>query len=225
MFPGERMSAESESRLNDVAIIGMEVRLPGAATLDRFWENLRSGRESIIFFDPEPPEVRNGVAHVKAGPLLDDIDRFDAGFFGFNPREAEAMDPQIRLFLECAWTALEAAGYDAVQYPGRIGVFAGSALSTYLTMNLLHNPEAMRAAGPGMSSLGVFNDRDSLATIVAYKFDLTGPAITVQTFCSTSLVAVHLACQSLLNGESDMALAGASSINVGLKGGYLFQEG
>src|SRR5438552_3030641 len=92
-------------------------------------------------------------------------------------------------------------------------------------MNLLQNPEAMRSAGPGMSSLGVFNDRDALATIVAYKFDLTGPAVTVQTFCSTSLVAVHLGCQSLLNGESDMALAGASSINVGLKGGYLFQEG
>jgi acyl transferase domain-containing protein/acyl carrier protein len=222
--PGDEMSAERDDHLNDVAIIGMETRLPGAATLDRFWENVRNGVESITFFDPEPPVVRNGTAHVKAAPLVDDVELFDAGFFGFNPREAEAMDPQIRLFLECAWTALEAAGYDAAQYPGRIGVFAGSALSTYLTMNLLQNPEAMRLAGPGMSSLGVFNDRDSLATIVAYKFDLTGPAITVQTFCSTSLVAVHLACQSLLNGESDMALAGASSINVGLKGGYLYQE-
>ena len=218
------MSAEREDHLNDVAIIGMEVRVPGAATLDRFWDNVRNGVESITFFSPEAPVVQNGVAHVKAAPLLDDVELFDAGFFGLNPREAEVMDPQIRLFLDCAWTVLEKAGYDAAQYPGRIGVFAGSAQSTYLTMNLLQNPEAMRAAGPGMSSLGVFNDRDALATIVAYKFDLTGPAITVQTFCSTSLVAVHLACQSLLNGESDMALAGASSINVGLKGGYLFQE-
>ena len=219
------MSMDKDDHLNDVAIIGMDVRVPGAATLDRYWENVRNGVESITFFDPEPPVVQNGLAHVKAAPLLDDIELFDAGFFGFNPREAEGMDPQIRLFLDCAWTALEGAGYDATQYPGRIGLFAGSAMSTYLTGNLLHNPEAMRAAGAGMSSLWMFNDRDALATIVAYKFDLSGPAVTVQTFCSTSLVAVHLACQSLLNGESDMALAGASSINVGSKAGYLFQEG
>lgn len=218
------MSAVEDDHLNDIAIVGMDVRLPGAATLDRYWENLRDGREPITFFSPDPPVVHNGMAHVKAAPLLEDIDLFDAGFFGFNPREAEAMDPQVRLFLDCAWTALEAAGYDALQYPGRIGVFAGSAMSTYLTQNLLKNPEAMRAAGAGMSSLGVFNDRDSLATIAAYKFDLGGPAITVQTFCSTSLVAVHLACQSLLNGESDMALAGASSINVALDRGYIYQE-
>jgi acyl transferase domain-containing protein len=215
----------TDDRLNDIAIIGMDVRVPGAATLARFWENLRNGVESITFFSPEPSVVRNGVAHVNAAPLLEDVELFDAGFFGFNPREAETMDPQIRLFLDCAWTALEAAGYDATQYSGRIGVFAGSAMSTYLTRNLLQNPEAMRSAGAGMSSMGVFNDRDSLATIVSYKFDLTGPAVTVQTFCSTSLVAVHLACQSLLNGESDMALAGASSINVGLKYGYYHQEG
>jgi acyl transferase domain-containing protein len=216
--------AQTDDHLNDIAIVGMEVRVPGAATLGRYWENLRNGVESITFLSPDPPVVRNGVAHVQAAPLLEDIDLFDARFFGFNPREAETMDPQIRLFLDCAWTALEAAGYDAGQYPGRIGVFAGSAMSTYFTMNLLQNPEVMRSSGGGMSSLGVFNDRDSLATIVAYKFDLTGPAVTVQTFCSTSLVAVHLACQSLLNGESDMALAGASTINVGSKAGYLYQE-
>ncbi|HEY6548043.1 MAG TPA: type I polyketide synthase [Vicinamibacteria bacterium] len=219
------MSAEQDEHLNDVAIVGMDVRVPGAATLEKFWENLRGGVESIGLLSPEPPVVRNGIAHVKAAPLLDDIELFDAGFFGFNPREAEGMDPQVRLFLDCAWTALEASGYDATQYPGRIGVFAGSAMSTYFTNNLLQNPEAMRSAGAGMNSQGVFNDRDCLATITAYKFDLTGPAVTVQTFCSTSLVAVHLACQSLLNGESDMALAGASSINVGLKAGYLYQEG
>jgi acyl transferase domain-containing protein/acyl carrier protein len=218
------MSEERDDHLNDVAIIGMDIRVPGAATLDRFWDNVRDGVESITFFSPDPPVVRNGAAHVKAAPLLEDIELFDAGFFGFSPREAEGIDPQIRLFLDCAWTALEAAGYDAAQYPGRIGVFAGTAMSTYLTQNLLQNPEALRSAGPGMSSLGVFNDRDSLATIVSYKFDLTGPAVTVQTFCSTSLVALHLACQSLLNGESDMALAGASSINVGLKDGYRYQE-
>src|SRR5262249_52276265 len=159
----------------------------------RSWENVRGGVESIRFESADPPVVRNGVAHVKAAPVLDDIDLFDAGFFGFNPREAEGMDPQIRLFLECSWAALESAGYDAGQYPGRIGVFAGSAMSTYFTSNLLQNPEAMRNVG-GMSSFGVFNDRDALATIVAYKLGLSGPALTVQTFCSTSLVAVHLAC-------------------------------
>ncbi|HXB57696.1 MAG TPA: SDR family NAD(P)-dependent oxidoreductase [Vicinamibacteria bacterium] len=217
--------SDQDDHLNDVAIVGMELRVPGASTLEGFWENLRQGVETITILSPEAPVVHGGVAHVKAAPLLDDIELFDASFFGFNPREAETMDPQIRLFLECAWTVLEAAGYDSQQYAGRIGVFAGSAMSTYLTQNLLLNPEAIRAAGAGMSSLGVFNDRDSLATIVAYKFDLTGPAITVQTFCSTSLVAVHLACQSLLNGESDLALAGASSVNVGLGGGYLYQEG
>jgi acyl transferase domain-containing protein/acyl carrier protein len=216
------MRTEADEHLNDVAIVGMDLRVPGASTLERFWENLRNGVESITFLSPG---AADGGAHVKAAPILEDIDLFDAGFFGFNPREAETMDPQIRVFLDCAWTALEAAGYDATQYPGRIGVFAGSAMSTYLTTNLLRNPEVMRSAGAGMSSLAVYNDRDSLATIVAYKFDLTGPAVTVQTFCSTSLVAVHLACQSLLNGECDMALAGASSINVGLKGGYLYQEG
>ena len=219
------MSAMTDDRLNDIAIIGMDLRVPGAASPARFWENLRSGVESITFLSPDPPVVRNGVAHVGAAPLLDDVELFDAAFFGFNPREAEMMDPQIRLFLDCAWTALESAGYDAAQYSGRVGVFAGSAMSTYLTFNLMQNPEALRSAGAGISSMGVFNDRDSLATIVSYKFDLTGPAITVQTFCSTSLVAVHLACQSLLNGESDMALAGASSINVGLKHGYYYQEG
>src|SRR5258708_29174191 len=157
------MSQEREDPLNDVAIIGMEVRVPGAATLDRYWENLRNGAESVTFFDPDPPVVRNGVAQVKAAPLLDDIDLFDAGFFGFTPREAEGMDPQIRLFLDCAWTALESAGYDATQYPGRIGVFAGSAMSSYFTMNLLQNPEAMRAAGQGLSSPGLVNARDPLA--------------------------------------------------------------
>ena len=109
------MNMDKDDHLNDVAIIGMEVRVPGAATLDRYWENVRNGVESITLFDPEPPVVQNGVAHVKAAPLLEDIDLFDAGFFGFNPREAEGMDPQIRLFLDCAWTALEGAGYDATQ--------------------------------------------------------------------------------------------------------------
>jgi acyl transferase domain-containing protein/acyl carrier protein len=219
------MSELGEGGLNQVAIVAMEARVPGAATLERFWENVRGGVESVRFFSTDPPVVHGGVAHVKAAPLLDDIELFDAGFFGFSAGEADVMDPQIRLFLECAWTALEKAGCDPQQYPGRIGVFAGSAGSTYLTANLVPNLEAIRGSAGALASYGVYNDRDALATLTAYKLDLTGPAITLQTFCSTSLVAVHLACQSLLGGECDLALAGGSSVNVGLPRGYLHQEG
>lgn len=216
---------DANANANSIAIVGMEGRFPGASDLDTFWKNLRAGVESITFFSQEPPTVRNGMAHVKAAALLEDMELFDASFFGFNPREAETMDPQIRVFLECAWSALESAGYDAKQYDGRIGVFAGCGFSTYLTANLLPNIELMRSSGGPLSSLGAFNDRDSLATLVSYKFDLTGPAVTVQTFCSTSLVAVHMGCQSLLNGESDLVLAGAATINVSAKDGYLYMEG
>ena len=218
------MSTHAE-HANHVAIVGMNVRVPGADDLEQFWTNLRDGVESVSFLSPEPPVIRRGVAHVKAVPRLQGMERFDAAFFGFSPREAETMDPQIRIFLECAWHALEAAGCDPAQYAGRIGVFAGCGFSTYLTGHLLPNAEVMRSAGAGLSSVGQFNDRDSLTTIVSYKLDLTGPAVTVQTFCSTSLVAVHLACQSLLNGESDLALAGGASINPASANGYVYQEG
>jgi acyl transferase domain-containing protein len=140
---------------------------------------------------------------------LEDTDLFDAGFFGFNSREAEGMDPQIGLFLESAWTALERAGYDALQFPGRIGVFAGSAMSTDYTCNSSRTRRPCGRAGAGMSSLGVFNDRDSLTPSPPTSSTSPGPPITVQSLCSTSLVAVHLACQTLVYGESDMALAGA----------------
>ncbi|HXU83312.1 MAG TPA: polyketide synthase, partial [Polyangia bacterium] len=215
----------SSDRLNDVAIVGMDARLPGASDLDQLWRNLRDGKESVTFLSPEPPVIKRGVGHVKAVSMLEGMELFDASFFGFNPREAETMDPQIRAFLECAWHALESAGCDPAQYPGRIGVYGGCGFSTYFTGHLLPNAEVMRAAGAGLSSVGQFNDRDALATIVSYKLDLTGPALTVQTFCSTSLVAVHLACQSLLSGESDVALAGGSSINPESAGGYFHQEG
>jgi acyl transferase domain-containing protein len=219
------MNDPNDDQLGHLAVIGLDARLPGAPDLGRFWDNLRRGVESVERFSDTPAVVRHGVAHVKASANIEGIDLFDASFFGFNPREAETMDPQVRIFLECAWTALESAGYDARQYPGRIGIFAGSGFSSYLTSNLIPNAEVMRASGPGVTSLGVFNNCDSLATIVSYKFDLTGPGVTVQTFCSTSLVAVHMACQSLLSGESDIALAGASTINVDADRGYVFQQG
>jgi len=165
------------------------------------------------------------MAYVKAAPLLDGVELFDAHFFGINPREAEMMDPQLRLFLECAWTALENANCDPKQFNGRIGVYGGAQPSSYLVMNLQKNTEVMVAGGGGPSTAILLNDRDSVTTLVSYKLDLTGPAITVQTFCSSSLVAVHLACQSLLNGESDVALAGCVTINLGLKYGYVYLEG
>lgn len=219
------MSQQSRDTSNDIAIVGMDGRFPGAPNLEQFWRNLRDGVESVTFASDTPPVIANGTGHVKAAPLLDGIELFDAAFFGFNPREAEGMDPQVRLFLEVAWSALESAGLDPAQYAGRIGVFAGCAMSTYFNVHLLPNPEAVRGGGGALSSFGQLNDRDSLATIASYKLDLTGPSVTVQTFCSTSLVAVHMACQSLLGGESDAALAGASSINVALQHGYMYQEG
>src|SRR6185503_19618700 len=159
---------------------------------------------------------------VKAAGVLDDVDLFDASFFGFSPREAEITDPQQRLFLECAWEALENAGYDAERFEGLIGVYAGTSVNTYL-MNLYSNPELVSAIGP--LQIVMANDKEFLSTRVSYKLNLKGPSLTVQTACSTSLVAIHLAAQSLLDGQCDMALAGGVSVTVPEKTGYLYQEG
>jgi acyl transferase domain-containing protein len=160
--------------------------------------------------------------YVKAGGFLDGIEQFDASFFGFNPREAEVTDPQHRIFLECAWEVLENAGYDPEQFAGRIGVFAGESINSYLYSNIFGNPEFLNAIAGFQTVLA--NDRDFLATRVSYKLNLRGPSVVVQSACSTSLVAVHLACQSLLNGECDMALAGGVSVKVPHKIGYHYQE-
>jgi acyl transferase domain-containing protein/acyl carrier protein len=159
---------------------------------------------------------------VKAAPLLDDVEYFDASFFGYSPREAELMDPQHRLFLELAWEALEIAGYDPVTYPGSIGVYAGARTNTYL-YNLISNPEALNSLGA--FEIGLGNDLSFLSGRVAYKLGLRGPAYSVQTACSTGLVAVHLACQSLLIDECQMALAGSVAVNIPQKTGYLYQDG
>lgn len=213
-----------------IAIIGMSGRFPGANSVEQFWQNVTGGVKSIRFFSDEEL-LAAGVDsallaqphYVKAGAPLEDADRFDAAFFKYSPREAEITDPQHRVFLECAWHALEDAGYDPETYPDLIGVFAGSALSTYLLHNLLPNGEMMDLIGSMQAAIG--NDKDSLASIVSYKFNLRGPAIAVQTFCSTSLVAAHLACQSLLNYECDIALAGGVAISVPQTAGYLYEEG
>jgi phthiocerol/phenolphthiocerol synthesis type-I polyketide synthase E len=211
----------------DIAIIGMAGRFPGAANVDEFWENLRSGVESISFFSDEElidagvnPAVLSDPNYVKAAPILEDPEWFDASFFGYSPREAQFLDPQHRLFLECAWEAIEHAGYDAEAYPGAIGVYAGSAMNTYLLFSglLPHLVDEFVLTLTG-------SDKDFLTTRVSYKLNLTGPSVTVQTGCSTSLVAVHIACQSLLNGECDMALAGGVSVRVPHRVGYFYQEG
>jgi acyl transferase domain-containing protein/acyl carrier protein len=220
---------------NEIAIVGMAGRFPKAQDLAMFWQNLRNGVEAVTFFSPEElsaagiaPSMVEDKNYVPARGVLEDMDLFDAAFFGYSPREAEVLDPQHRLFLECAWQALEHAGYDPLTYPGAIGVYGGTgsdtaAYYTYLLAYLLQHPEAMQSFDAFQVMLG--NDKDYLATRVAYKLNLRGPAITVQTACSTSLVAVHLACQSLLNGECDLALAGGVSIHANQQSGYYYEEG
>ncbi|MFN6559107.1 MAG: SDR family NAD(P)-dependent oxidoreductase [Nostoc sp. ChiSLP01] len=215
---------------DEIAIIGMAGRFPGANKLDIFWENLRNGVESISFFTDEElistgvdPSLLNEPNYVKASGILENIDLFDAAFFGFSPREAEITDPQHRLFLECVWEALENAGYNSETYSGQIGVFAGVAASTYLLSNLYSNRDLMESVDSHQILIG--NDKDFLPTQISYKLNLRGPSINVQTACSTSLVAVHLACQSLLNGESDIVLAGGVTVGVLQKTGYQYQQG
>ena len=213
-----------------IAIIGMSGRFPGADKVEAFWNNIAAGHKSIRFFSDEEllaagvsPEDLRQPGYVKAGAPIQDIEQFDASFFGYTPREAEIMDPQQRIFLEIAWEALEAAGYDSEKYGGMVGVFAGSAISTYLLNHIFPQPEVANLLGTLQTSLG--NDKDSLATRVSYKLNLRGPSIAVQTYCSTSLVAVHLACKSLLDYECDMALAGGVALSVPQTCGYLYQEG
>jgi len=213
-----------------VAIIGMAGRFPGACDIDAFWKNLREGVESISFFSPEelrlsgvPPELIRHPGYVNAKGVLADAERFDAYFFRINPREAEVIDPQQRVFLECAWEALEASGYDPQNFEGSIGVYAGGSMSTYFLNNIFGNHGLNHAVGAYQVMLG--NDKDYLTTRVSYKLNLKGPSVVIQTACSTSLVAVQTAYQALLNYQCDMAMAGGVSIRFPQKAGYLYQEG
>ncbi|HEX2084805.1 MAG TPA: SDR family NAD(P)-dependent oxidoreductase [Solirubrobacteraceae bacterium] len=213
-----------------IAVVGMSGRFPGAASVEELWRNLLDGVEAITRFTDDEllasgvaPDLVRDPSYVKAGRVLDDIDLFDAGFFALTPREAQLMDPQHRLFLEQAWTALEDAGVDPSRFPGAIGVFAGSALSTYLVNNLAPNRDLDEAASEVQVVLG--NDKDSLATRAAYALGLRGPCYSVQSYCSTSLVAVCAAATSLLTGECDLALAGGAAVTVPDRVGYLFVEG
>ncbi|MEH2238957.1 type I polyketide synthase [Nostoc sp.] len=220
---------ESHDSLKGIAVIGMAGRFPGAKSTDEFWQNLSQGRESISFFTDEEllsegvdPTLLRNPHYVKAGSALSDIEMFDAQFFGFTPSEAEVMDPQHRLFLECAWEALENAGYDPETYEEFIGVYAGSNLSTYLLNNLISNHDLLKSLSGTIILTG--NDKDHIPTRVSYKLNLKGPSLNVSTACSTSLVAVHLACQGLLSYQCDMALAGGIAVRVPQNKGYLYQE-
>jgi acyl transferase domain-containing protein/acyl carrier protein len=211
----------------EIAVIGISGRFPGAKDLDAFWQNLRDGVESISFFSDEEllssgldSTLLKDPNYVKAKPIISDIESFDAEFFGISPKEAELIDPQHRLFLEFAWSALENAGYNPETYQSAIGVYAGTDTNTYLINNICPNFGGI----PDLQTL-ISNATDYLSTRVSYKLNLRGPSVTVQTACSTSLVAVHLACQSLLNGECEMFLAGGISLSVPEKAGYIYQAG
>ena len=212
-----------------VAIVGLAGRFPKARNVDEFWRNLCDGVEGISCFSGQElaaagVEASKGNAHyVKARAVLEGAEWFDAAFFGMNPREAEVTDPQHRIFLECAWEALENAGCDPARFDGAIGVFAGVSMNTYLPRNLLTRPELIAQLSEHQLMLG--NDKDFLPTRVSYKLNLRGPSLNIQSACSTSLVAVCVACQNLLNYECDLALAGAVSVTFPQKRGYLFQEG
>jgi acyl transferase domain-containing protein len=212
-----------------IAVIAMQGRFPGAASVQELWENLRNGVESITSFSEEElraagvdPSWPGLPGFVNRGGPINDIDMFDAGFFGYSARDAETIDPQQRIFLECSWEALEQAGYDPDTYLGMIGVFAGSDQSTYIYQIYADvDPDSHGYAG--MASIG--NEKDYLTTQVSYRMNLRGPSMAVQTSCSTSLVAVCVACQNLTHGYCDMAIAGGVGISIPQRKGYWYQSG
>ncbi|HEX7181391.1 MAG TPA: polyketide synthase, partial [Thermoanaerobaculia bacterium] len=218
----------SERDSVEIAIIGMAGRFPKARDLQEFWRNLREGVEAVSFFSDQelaplgvPAALLADPSFVRAGAILEDPGLFDASFFDLSPREAEILDPQHRLLLECAWHALEKAGYAGTSRP--VGVFVGCAHSSYALQHLLPNPEVV--ASVGNLALSLANEKDFLATRLSYKLNLSGPSYTVQTACSTSLVATHLASQSLLTGDCSLALAGGVCVKFPQKSGYLYQPG
>ena len=215
--------------IDSIAVVGYSGRFPGAPDPEALWANLRQGVESITFFTREElleagvdPAVLADPRYVPAAATLDHVESFDAAFFGYSPREAEVMDPQQRVFLEIAHAALEHSGYEPRSFAGRIGVYAGMGTNTYLLRNLLSHPDLIERIG--LYQAVISNDKDFLATRVSYKLNLRGPSVSVQSACSTSLVAVAMACQSLMNAECDLALAGGVTIRVPQRHGYHYQE-
>lgn len=223
----EAATQAAPPRSTAIAIIGMVCRFPGADTLDAFWQNLCAGRESLSLLSDDQlrqagvaQELIDHPGYVKRRGTLADIDQFAAAFFGYSPKEAALTDPQHRIFLECAWHALEQAGYPPLSHDGRVGVFAGCGHNSY-------QEHVLSAAADAAANYqtAISNEAHGMPTHVSYKLNLTGPSVAVNTACSTGLVAVHLAGQSLLANECDLALAGAVSISAEQNEGYLYQEG
>lgn len=217
-------------RDNDIAIIGMACRFPGANNVDAYWQNLRGGVYSVSRFTDEEllaagidAETLKEPNYVKANGIIEHAETFDAAFFGFSARDAIMMDPQQRVFLETAWEAIENAGYDVSAYQGTVGVYAGAGMNTYLIRNVVPQLSSLEALE--QFQLMIASDKDYIATRLSFKLNLTGPSVNVQTSCSTSLVAVHMACQSILSGESDLAVAGGIAIRPSLVSGYAYREG
>jgi amino acid adenylation domain-containing protein len=220
----------SHNAQNDpIAIIAMTGRFPGAASVEALWENLCAGKESITFFrDDEidssiPPALRNDADYVKARGVIDDVEMFDAAFFGISPKEAELMDPQQRIFMELCWECLERGGYSPDTCPGPVGVFGGMYNATYFQKHVSRYPDRINALGEFQVMLA--NEKDYITTRVANRLNLTGPAVSVHTACSTSLVAIAQAMINLRSGQCDMALAGGASITCPPRSGYLYQDG
>jgi acyl transferase domain-containing protein len=224
-LPHHRSAATAEP----VAIIAMAGRFPGANDVETFWDNLCAGRESITFFSADeldasiPAEQRKDPAYVAARGVIDGVEYFDAAFFGLSPREAELMDPQQRIFLELCWECLERAGYVPDEHDIPVGVFGGMHNATYFQRHISTRPDLVEKLGAFQVMLA--NEKDYLATRVAHKLNLTGPAISMNTACSTSLVALCQAFDALRAGHCDMALAGGSSIACPPRSGYVSQEG
>ena len=203
------MAGSRKYPAGSVAIVGLAGRFPGSRDLDDFWRIVRDGVEVLEEFSDEdmeaagvPVEVRSSSAYVRRGTVLEGVELFDAAFFGFSPREAQVLDPQQRLFLECAWEALEHAGLPPGNIDASVGVYAGAGINTYLISQLMRDPALVKAVGG--YQLMVSNDKDFLCTRVSYKLDLRGPSMSIQSACSTSLVAVEVACRALQRGECDV---------------------
>ncbi len=225
------MAESNHSVQKGIAIISMAGRFPKAHNVEEYWQNLCQGLEGISYYKdeellvqgstPEDAEMLKHPNYVKAGYSFDGYDMFDAAFFGFMPKEAELMDPQHRILLECAWEALEKAGYNPESYEGRIGAYAGKGANQYNMFHIFQNPEWKHV---GDMQIGVANEACFVATQLSYKLNLRGASMTVQTACSSSLAAICMACQGLLTYQTDMALAGGVSVVPG-KVGYLYREG
>ncbi len=224
-----RLSSSKSKEHGEVAIVGMSGRFPGAENTEQLWRNLIDKKNSVSTWtldeiDPSIPDaVKNDADYVPARGVITDADKFDAGFFGVNPRVAALMDPQQRVFMETAWAALEDAAYDPARFEGLIGVYAGMGNNTYFTRNVIGHPELIEQVGDFQVMTG--NEKDYIATRLAFEFDLRGPALSIHTACSTSLVAIAQAAKALRDGECDMALAGGIAITVPINSGITYNDG